>query len=424
MPTTKLKNDLTVTGDIDVLGRLRVRGNDIPADNLVVVQTADDLAGELDSTKQYLIDGVVDMGTQSITVPEGGLSLRGLGTNISCLTSSADNYTMFVGADGTYAGSLLVEYTQICVSGTNSTLINLDNAGNLGFVNFRLVGLRDCTSLGTLDSYLLVGIEGVSIIDCVDGFTMEGTWLSGGYIITTAILNTGAPTFTGTVFKKGTSTLIYGSMRSDMNALLIADTGTISDFAPANMVTDGQFRMEGVRVNPNINAFPNMPFSDPKASFRECTGLENTHPGGISEITTQGVTSGLTIDTLVILPGLATGSYMEWFSLSGNNAIIYDSAVPLDAEVTAILSFSGSNGREVGVQIRHWRNATSDYHDIGPVFKATLNGGPGGTRAENVTCGAYAELDENDRIEIWIKNITDTTNITVLTGSQIRVKQR
>ena len=62
----------------------------------VRVSQASDLAGDLDSTKQYFIDGVVDMGSQQITVPVGGLNLSGYNFDVSRLISSAAGYTMFI----------------------------------------------------------------------------------------------------------------------------------------------------------------------------------------------------------------------------------------------------------------------------------------------------------------------------------------
>lgn len=46
-------------------------------ENTVVVKSASDLTN-IDSTKNYMLDGVIDMGSQSIEVPTGGISISGL----------------------------------------------------------------------------------------------------------------------------------------------------------------------------------------------------------------------------------------------------------------------------------------------------------------------------------------------------------
>ena len=63
--------------------------------NRVVVSEAADLAGTLDSTKQYFLDGIINMGSQSIEVPAVGLNIPGYSFDFSKLISNAVGYTLF-----------------------------------------------------------------------------------------------------------------------------------------------------------------------------------------------------------------------------------------------------------------------------------------------------------------------------------------
>ena len=54
------------------------------------------LGGVIDSTKEYFIDGEVNMGTTQVTVPTTGISLKGYNFEVSKLFSTEDNYTMFI----------------------------------------------------------------------------------------------------------------------------------------------------------------------------------------------------------------------------------------------------------------------------------------------------------------------------------------
>ena len=74
--------------------------------SVVVVKQASDLSGILLSNVVYYIDGIIDMGSQSIEVPAGGLSLVGSTFDVSQITSSADTYTMFTSPVGG-SGNLL-----------------------------------------------------------------------------------------------------------------------------------------------------------------------------------------------------------------------------------------------------------------------------------------------------------------------------
>ena len=96
------------------------------SDATIVVKQASDLGGTLSSAYRYIVDGAVDMGSQSITVPEGGLFIAGLGFGISSLTSSADNYNMFI-TGATFSGDLFLDGVDTGVTGTNSQVFELDN---------------------------------------------------------------------------------------------------------------------------------------------------------------------------------------------------------------------------------------------------------------------------------------------------------
>ena len=114
----------------------------------------------------------------------------------------------------------------------------------------------------------------------------------------------------------------------------------------------------------------------------------------------------------------------HWFSVSNTNGLTLDSTQQIDVAITGTLSFAGSINREMKVQLRKYDSSLASYSDIGPPYRATLNGGAGGVRAENVSFHATTNMDQNDRIEVWIKNITDASNITVLDGGQFYVSER
>ena len=64
-----------------------------PFESRVIVTKASDLEN-IDSTKEYFIDGQIDMGTTSIVVPTTGMTLRGHSFDLSGLYSSEDNHVL------------------------------------------------------------------------------------------------------------------------------------------------------------------------------------------------------------------------------------------------------------------------------------------------------------------------------------------
>ena len=379
--------------------------------NQVVVKTASDLAAPLLPNVLYLIDGAVDLGAGSIDVPEGGLQIAGLGFDVSSITTTGTMFTY----SGAYAGNVQIGSVGL----TAPVVFDLDNAENGGAVECTTVNFNSCGSLGELTAYRQGLWNGVGVIFCNAGLTMSGTW-SGGLAAITSIA-VGA--FTSPLFKAGVGLTIGGSFRSDMNAIGLGVDGVFSDFSPANIIQDGGFSMGGVRVSDGGVAFPNMPRTTVKARFSDCVGVKNTYIGGVLGVTVQGTTVISNVDTLYPITATTVGSEMAWFEKSGNG-IKYISSQEIDVSISGSFSFSGSNNKEVGVQIRYLDSSTGLYVNVGPEYVSTTNGGTDGTRSENVTFSAYASINNGDIVEVWIKNLSDTSNITTLGHGQFSVRER
>ena len=144
------------------------------------------LGGVIDSTKNYFIDGIIDLGTTQITVPPTGITISGYSFDLSGLTSSEDNYTMFTspvgGSGGVSISGLLIE-----VNGTNSKVYDLVDATGFNVVETGRINYENCTSLGELNGYR----QGLEVNSGRFGGSPElclsGTWL-GGFRVSTSIV--------------------------------------------------------------------------------------------------------------------------------------------------------------------------------------------------------------------------------------------
>ena len=373
----------------------------------------------LDSGTAYLIDGVIDMGSTQITVPQGGLTLVGLDLSISGLSTSESSHTLFID-DGVFSGDLFLRNMFVEVSGSGSKVFDLDNDENLGAVECSSFNFVRCTSLGILSNYRQGLWDEFATIACVDGLIMEGNW-SGGFAILTAIIVSAGTAFTGTLLKKGTALVIAGSIRSDMNALQLDAAGSVCDFEPANITNDSEFLMNGVRVNPASAAFPNMPASSVKANFTNCVGTPNTHIGGQWSITSTALTTISTINTPVKLAGTTTYVDLQHFTGAANNALTYIGADTAAVVISGVLPLTGTNNDVINVKIRHWDNSASAYVEISQSGGVTMNAGG---RAEGVSLEGILNMDTDDRIEIWVENQSGSRNVTADLGGLIHLSRR
>lgn len=378
---------------------------------IVAVTTSSDLSGTLDSTKAYVIDGVVDMGGTSIAVPSGGLSIMGHGFGVSKLITSDTNATLFTGAS---SGDLFLTSLEVEVTGTGGKVFDLTNGGS-GAIEFNTVNFNNCTSLGSLKDYRQLLARNVAFFAPQDGLEFLGPWSGGLAVVDTIVILLPAST---TLFKAGTGFLVGSSVRSNMNAISVNASAAVWDFSPSNFTPDGAFSLTNFRTSAT-DPLPNIASSSVKVNFASCTGIRNTYPGGNWTIGTAIATTGT--DSLVKLAGTTTYSNLEWFSGSVTNAFHYDSTLEIDVTISATLSFSGGNNDQIVVQLRLFDDSASAYVNIGPEFTATMNSAG---RVENVNFQGITTVNKDDRIEVWVRNVTDSSNITAEVGGEVLIQQR
>ena len=205
------------------------------------------LGGVIDSTKEYFIDGIIDLGTTQITVPTTGLTLRGSSFDLSGLTSSEDNYSMFISeTEQIGSGNILGFDYHVSVTGTNSKVYEIYDATGFNAFEFARVNYIDCTSLGDIYNYRQGLESGTGRFGGSPSLTMHGTWV-GGFRITTSIVRSMSDTTTEPLFKAGTAFVMNSRFLTDMNV----DLGTLQpffDFAPANFPNPSTLQLKGCLV--------------------------------------------------------------------------------------------------------------------------------------------------------------------------------
>jgi len=391
----------------------------------IIVRQASDF-GVIDSDKEYIIDGEVDMGTTPIEVPVGGINIMGLGAGVTCLFSTEDNYTMFTSPVGG-SGSLNDHDIDYKVSGANSQLYALTDATGFNAVEHESVNFTDCTSLGYLDGYR----QGLELNTGRFGGTPElefrGTWL-GGYRCTTSItrsLTDGAYT----LFKAGAGLVFNSRFLTDMNADLNA-TVSLADFASANFTntSDLQFRdcevqRNGVRDASDVTLIPNILATDLKSSFRGNLGLPNTHVGGDSEITATALTTINTIDVFEDVAGTYTTSELTHFDAPANGQLRHIGDEPLDYKITVSASVLGTANEVLNLKLVKWDNSLASFVDI-KTETSTVSNLQGGADFAYFHMIKTVSLSINDYVKLQISNSTSTANVTAKVGTDIYIEER
>lgn len=397
----------------------------------VVVTQASDLAGTLLSTIEYFIDGIVDMGSQSITVPAGGLNLTGYNLEVSQLVSTASGYTMFVSPVGG-SGILLGKDYAIDVSGTSSQVYDLTgDTGNEAF-EFARINYNNCTSLGTITGYRQ-GLEtGTGRFGGKPELTLAGTWL-GGYFIDTSIVRS-LTNGSYTLFKAGASFLMSSRFRSNQNIDLPASTSFL-DFATANFVNSSTLQLEGCIITragvsdaSDSNLTPNITAADLKSKWRDNNGLPNTFEGGelsITSETTTTITTSLTSDStaFVDLAGTYTASDLQHFDESANGRLRHLGDSPREYRVQGQLVLDSTANDEIDAKIVIFRDATTTFED-GKTIRRVINNLIGGRDVAYYVLDDNITLDKNDYVKLQVGNVNATSNVTAELDSFFTVEAR
>ena len=421
----KAGSNATITEDADSI--TVSAGSFDELTNRVIVYTAAELTGTLDSTKEYFIDGIIDMGSQSIEVPAGGLSIVGYNFDVSKLISSATGYTMFTSPVGG-SGNIIGRDYAIEVTGATSKVYDIADATGFNAFEFARVNYNDCTSLGTINGYRQGLESGTGRFGGQPELELAGTWL-GGYFIDTSIvrsLTDGAYT----LFKAGTGFLMSSRFRSNMNVDLPA-TASFFDFAPANFVNPSTLQMEGVIItragvfdSEDANISPNIDQTALESSWTANNGMKNTFVGGSIGVTTETTTTITVANTFVdIAATLWTSADLQHFDNPAAGQLRHIGNTPLEYKVTADFLLDSTNGDDLTLRVVKWDDSASSFVTVLDQTRE-VNNFQGGRDLAFFNISINTTLDTNDYIKLQVANVAATNNVTAETDSYYIVEAR
>ena len=420
-----------VTQDLrlNIKDKLYIQGSEVVVpESLIDVKEASDLAGTLDSTKVYSIDGVIDFtGTGiSIEVPQGGLSLTGYSFDISKLVCSDTNYTMFTSPAGGSGNLLGMDYA-IEVTGTGSQVYDLVSDTGVEAFEFSRINYNDCTSRGTIDSYRQ-GLEtGTGLFGGTPELTLAGTW-AGGYFIDTAIvrfLTNGSYS----LFKAGAGFSMASRFRSNQNIDLPA-TPSFFDFAPSNFPNPSTVQMTGAIVSRNgvfdatdATITPNMTAADLSSSWTGNIGLDNTYVGGNVEVSVEAATTNPGIGSFADINGTYVASELQHFDNPSLGQLRHLGSNPRNYNITFDLVVEGPANDQVEVKIVKWDDSATSFVDVGSQ-RRQINALAGVRDVAFFTDFLTGVLDQNDYFKMQIANNTSTGNLSAEVDGFMRVTER
>jgi hypothetical protein len=430
-------------GDIISYGNLGKDKNEITLSGAGVIQTADGLMspqllenqiivkkasdfGVIDSTKEYFLDGIIDMGTTQIDLSGGkDLNIKGYDFGISGLTSSEDNYTMFTGAD---AGDVLWADFLIDVSGANSKVLELTDGTGFHACEIARINFNNCTSLGTLKGYRQ-GLEtGTGRFGGTPELTLDGTWL-GGYFIDTSIVRS-LTDGVYPLYKAGATFVMNSRFRSNQNIDLPASASFL-DFSASNFVNPSTLQLDGCIISRNgsidatdTNLTPNINETDLASSWIGNLGLNNTFVGGRIRVTSEAQTviaAGSTYYT--INAGAHLADELQHFDNPSDMQLRHIGNQPRSFKISTQFAVEGTTSNVLSVRIAKWDDSASTLIYTLPLTRQ-VNSFVGGRDVAFFSGNTNISLDINDYIFFEIANNSGNDNVTLELDSYFIIEER
>lgn len=396
-------------------------------DGIVVVKQASDLAGTLDSTKEYFIDGVIDMGSQTIEVPAGGLYLSGYNFDTSRLISSALGYTMFTSPVGG-SGNVIGKDYAIEVTGAGSKVYDLTSATGFDAFEFSRINYNNCESLGEITNYRQGFESGTGRFGGKPELTLSGTWV-GGYFLDASIVRSLADG-AYSLFKAGTGFSMASRFRSNMNIDLPA-SASYFDFAPSQFANPSTVQIEsgiitrnGVFNASDANYTPNMNASDLSAAWSGNNGMPNTFEGGAVGVTTSAATAIGSIGGFVEVNAASwTASDLQHFDNPLNGRLRNLGNAPREYRVVASFALSSTANNEVTLRVSKWDDSAGSSVVVLNQTRQ-VNNFVGGRDVAFFDININTTLDQNDFIYLEVANNTAVNDITAEVDSYMVVEER
>ncbi|MCJ8293554.1 MAG: hypothetical protein MJK15_04030 [Colwellia sp.] len=390
---------------------------------------AETLGGAIDSTKVYILDGIIDFtGTGlNIEVPAGGVNIIGSTFAISGLKCTDGGYSLYTSPVGG-SGDVLRERLFVEITGVGSQVYDLTDATGFHAIEADRVNYNDCTSLGTITNYRQ-GLEtGTGRFGGTPELTLAGNWV-GGYFIDVSIVR-GLTAGSYSLYKAGAGFAMASRFRSNQNIDLPAGV-SFFDFAPSQFANPSTVQLDSVIIT-RAGAFdatdpdytPNMTAGSLSSNWTNNTGMPNTFEGGSVGVTTESTTTITSDGVFVDLEAtLWTSADLQHFSNPSGNQLKHLGNTPRDYKVIASFVLESTQNNSVALRVSKFDSSASSS-SIVLTQTRQVNNLQGGRDVAFFNININTTLDKDDYIFLEVANIGATNNITAEADSYMIVEER
>ena len=283
----------------------------------------------------------------------------------------------------------------------SNTVFDLSGDSTAG-LDWSDLNFINCTA-GTIENYTNFIAQTFGFFNS-DGFVFDGILETVGFASTIWTVGSGQ-----TALSCPSSASIGRRLRIDTSAVIVASGGVGFNVDPSAFGNDETYILENVNFSGAGTYLVGLNHESNRSIFRDCVGIGN------SANIAQYIMSGNAVATTIVTPDVyvkaagatTSGIFVEKFDVTTtDNKAVYVGATQGHYEITATITLSSGNNKQIGCRIA--KNGTS----MSTSTIVTTTSGSG--RSENITVQDVVELSPNDYIELFVTDTIATNAVTII----------
>ncbi len=394
-----------------------------------VVQTLADFPGPIgneillaDNTIYFIDNGDLDITGYTIVFNQRS-QLNGFGQNVSKISSTTAGtisvpYVFFKSETNLFMNDLEIEckgvYQRIWEHIGNGTVPEGESfeLNRFNILNEQTAG-HGC-QLGYIKTIRQGFIGTFSCFNFEKGFICAGAWTGGFRVDNTLFVNC-----SGVFFGSDPLMPVTFARRVSSNANLTVPSVSIGyDFPETSFSFDGQYQLQNGNVS-GLGTYVTLwsglsPAFNPKANFKDNTGIQNSFPGGEFITNADNNTTFALINTWTPAIFTTINKDLTWVNEAAG-VFTYNSDNPIDAFLIYTLSLVGQANNIIQVKLVKEDLAMIQTDLI--IRNITIQGTLAQGRAESVPISTTGRFIKGDKIRVYYRNLSGTQTATTLSNS-------
>jgi len=379
--------------------------------NVVIVNAASDLPAATAGERQLVANTVYVFGasvalTDKLIIADG-VSITGQNPFGPVLSTTASS--LFIGGDANFN---LSEINLDVPSGEVFTIT--DTVPGTSFVNISTVQTISCLSYGTFTDISTLIINNSNSLDGYTGVTVSGSSYTTISLVKFVMVSSSA-SFIGVDFGTAVSAnieldnLVTSSPAGGIGVKVAAASANLPAGA-IGTITNSTLNLGGMTVP--VSGYT---ASDVRWAFRDNSGVSNTVPDAMLSLNSNATETVISVvNTPVKVAGTWVVERVALFSgdTSGRVTSLSERGVTSPIDITATISAASGSNKDITIYLALNGSIISNSGETNKVSA----GDP-----KNTTVFWQAVLQENDYLEVWVENNTDTQNL-VAESAILRVR--